>query len=97
MTPEQWISLYTITIAIVSPVTGVTIWLVQHEKSRRLIATEKSLGAQAVLDLMNQLRKMERDIEILKASDEDKTEEIRILEEDYKNLNKLIIDLLTKP
>lgn len=94
MTPDAWVSLYTITIAIVSPVAGATIWLVSREKARVAIAKEKSLGAQAVFDLMKQLHVMERDIERLKELDEDKTEEIRTLEEDYKNLNKLIIELL---
>lgn len=94
MTPDQWINLYTITIAILSPVTGATIWLVSHEKTTREKAKEKSLGAQAVFDLMNQMKIMDKDIERLKQQDDDKSEEIRILEEDYKNLNKLIIELL---
>lgn len=94
MTTDSWIQIYTITVAIIAPVTGGTIWLVAREVTRRAIAKERSLGAQAVFDLMRQLRVMEQDIERLKEQDETKSEDIRILEEDYKNLNRLIIELL---
>lgn len=94
MTPEQLISLYTITVAIVTPVSGATIWAVQREKTRRVQAIEKSVGAQAVFTVMNHLEKLRLDINHLKDSDEDRSEEIRVLEEDYKKLTILIIELL---
>lgn len=102
---DQLISVYTISVAIIAPVTGATIWLVARERVRRdiakeesiaaqVIAKEKSVGVQAIFDLTKQLNKMERDIERLQGSDQAQTNEIHVLEEDYKKLTMMIIELL---
>ena len=94
MTADQVTSLYTITLAIVAPVAGAVIWLMDREKTSRVVAKEKSVGAHAIYKLMEQLNKMRADLDALKLSDTGKTQEIKVLEDDVKALHLLIIELL---